>query len=95
MSKCSKCEADITFMSVLNSPNPLRLKCSNCKESIKIHTVTGGIAVAIIFALIGIVLYAFYGIEGFWLKVVLPVILVSEVGYFLLIKLGVVKISSN
>ncbi|OCQ22180.1 hypothetical protein A7985_10355 [Pseudoalteromonas luteoviolacea] len=93
MSKCSKCDANITFMSVLNSPNPLRLKCSNCKEGIKIHGVTGWVAVAIIFALIGLILYAFYGIEGYWLKVVLPLIVVSEVVYFLLIKLGIVKVS--
>ncbi|GAA6134469.1 hypothetical protein NBRC116188_12580 [Oceaniserpentilla sp. 4NH20-0058] len=91
MSKCSKCDTNISFMSVLNTPNPLKVKCSGCKEPIHMDKVTGGIAVLIILAITIPVLINFYGSENYWLMIVLPVVAVAEVTYFLLIKFGMVK----
>jgi uncharacterized protein (DUF983 family) len=94
MSKCSNCNTSISFMSVLNTMNPLKVKCSNCKEPVQMDKVSGGIAVFIILAITVPVLVMFYGSENYWLQVVLPVVAAAEVGYFALIKFGVVKIKS-
>lgn len=92
MSKCSKCGTSISFMSVLNTPNPLKLKCSGCKEPIHIDRISGAIAVLVILAVIIPALANYYGTENYWLMVVLPIVAAAEVVYFLLIKFGIVKI---
>ncbi|WP_033092952.1 hypothetical protein [Colwellia psychrerythraea] len=53
---------------------------------------SGGIAVFIILAIIIPILIVFYGLAGYWLKVMLLVIAAAEVGYFLRIKKGIVKL---
>ena len=95
MSKCSQCNTAISFMSVLNTVNPFKVKCSNCKEPVHIDKKSGGIAVFIIFAIITPILIIFYGSAGYWLKVMFPVIAVAEIGYFLLIKKGIVKLHNK
>ncbi len=50
MSKCSNCDTNISFMSVLNTMHPLKVKCSNCKEPVLIDKTSGGIAVFLILA---------------------------------------------
>lgn len=94
MSKCNKCETNISFMSVLNTPNPLKIKCSSCREAIHIDKVSGGIAVVLILAIAASVLIPSYGSENYWLKILLPVLVVTEVVYFSLIKFSIVKIKN-
>ena len=52
MSKCSQCNTAISFMSVLNTVNPLKVKCTNCKEPVHFDKTTGLIAVFVILAII-------------------------------------------
>lgn len=68
MSKCGKCDSDISFMSVLNTPNPFKLKCGNCKAPISLSLVSAGIVAGIILAVISTILIYFYGSEGTGLK---------------------------
>lgn len=95
MSKCSKCGTNISFMSVLNTMNPLKVKCSGCKKSIIIDKVSGSIAVFFTLAIIIPILVLFYGSDNYWVKIVLPVVAAAEVVYFVLIKFGVVKVKPD
>jgi len=81
-------------MSALNTTNPLKIKCSNCKEPIVIDKVSGGIALFLILAITFPVLIFFHGSENYWLQTVLPVVVAGEIIYFALIKLSIVKIKS-
>ncbi|MBB1309972.1 hypothetical protein H5162_11100 [Pseudoalteromonas sp. SR41-8] len=94
MSKCNNCSASISFMAVLNTMNPLKVKCSNCKEPVRIDKVSGGIAALIISSIAVTILAMFYGSPNYWLKIVLPVVVAAEIGYFGLIKFGIVKIKA-
>ncbi|MCO7190423.1 MULTISPECIES: hypothetical protein [unclassified Pseudoalteromonas] len=92
MSKCGKCDSDISFMSVLNTPNPFKLKCSSCKAPISLSLVSAGIVASIILAVISAILIYFYGSEGYWIKVVLPTVLAAEGLYFAAIRMELVKV---
>lgn len=95
MSVCSHCNSKISFMSVLNTPNPLRLKCTSCKSAIYIDKLSGGIAALIIIALSVFILVSFYGVDNYFFTVLIPVGLTAEFIYFMLIKTGLVKIKNN
>lgn len=92
MSKCGKCDSDISFMSVLNTPNPFKLKCGSCKAPIALSLVSAGPVAGILLAVISAILWFFYGSEGYWVKVVLPTVLAAEGLYFAAIRLGLVKV---
>lgn len=95
MSKCNQCGTSVSFVSVLNTVNPFKVKCSKCKEPIRIDKKSGGIAVSIILAIMVPILFVFYGSENYWLQVMLPVVMAAEIGYFLLIKKGIVKLHNK
>lgn len=95
MSKCNNCNAPISFMSVLNTPNPFKIKCSTCKEAIHIDKKSGGIAVLVILALLIPTLVTFYGTANYWVQVVFPVVAAAEVGYFILLKKCIVKLKNK
>ncbi len=94
MSQCSHCLTNVSFMAVLNTINPFKLKCSKCKTAIRIDKVSGSIAVVAILAIMLPAMYFFKGTESYFLKVLLPVALAAEFAYFALIKYGVVKIKA-
>lgn len=92
MSKCKQCGTNISFMSVLNTINPFKVKCSNCKAPIYLDKKSAGIALLIIFPIMLFFIHSYYGTADFWVKVMLPVVAIAEVSYFLLIKKGIVKL---
>lgn len=81
-------------MSVFNTINPFKIKCSGCKEAVHIDKVSGGIAVLFLFAIITPVLILFYGSERYLLQIALPAAAVAEVIYFTLIKFNIVKLKA-
>lgn len=92
MSKCSQCDTNISFMSVLNTINPFKVKCSGCKKPIYIDKVTGGVAILLLLVITTPFLVLFYGADNYWLYTVLPIFVASEVIYFTLIKFNIVKL---
>ncbi len=92
MSQCSHCLTNVSFMAVLNTINPFKLKCSKCKAPVRIDKVSGSIVVVIILAIMVPVMYFLKDTESYFLQVLLPVALAAEFAYFALIKYGVVKI---
>ena len=94
MSKCNQCSTAINFMSVLNTINPLKIKCSSCKEPILLQKKSALTAVILICAVIFPILTVFYNSPNYWVYIVLPTILGAELVYFLTIKFGIVKVAT-
>ncbi|WP_370980283.1 hypothetical protein [Agaribacterium sp. ZY112] len=95
MSKCHHCGADVSFMALLRTPNPLKFKCDSCKEDVHVDKRSGLIAVVAILAVIIPPLIMLYGTEHYLLSVVAPIAIAAEVFYFLLIKYGLVKLKNE
>ncbi|KZY36790.1 hypothetical protein A3752_09820 [Oleiphilus sp. HI0081] len=58
MSNCPSCSKKFGFMNLLKSSNPMRIKCSGCKEIIRINGFHALIAVVITLPLAFLVLAA-------------------------------------
>ena len=82
-------------MSVLNTLNPIKLKCTSCKSSIHLEKISAFLSAAILLIFAFVVIGQYYGSPGFLIKVLLPTALAIEVIYFLLIRFSIIKITAS
>lgn len=92
MSKCHQCEAPVAFSAVLNTINPFKINCKQCKHAIILDKLSASIAVLVILVVSFLVLTYFDHIDNDLLYIAVPLALGVEVIYFVLIRAKLIKI---
>ncbi|ADZ92799.1 hypothetical protein [Marinomonas mediterranea] len=95
MSKCGSCQTPVSIKTVFSALTPFSLRCSQCKEPIKVDSITGGIAAVIILVAVLAVFVTQRGADNFWVGILLPTLIGAELLYFILIRAGLVRIKKT
>lgn len=95
MSTCQQCGAPVAFSAVLNTINPFKIKCKQCKRPILLKKVSTSFVIFLIFAAVLFLITSFDIVKQNLVYFALPLAFCVEVLYFFLIRKRVIKIKSN